>query len=142
MLTILNADKGLMLSRWRQMTAALMAGTYDHDTISTSDPRQRNIRVLVDRLDAILAPLASPAHGADSRRENLEEVVKRGARFAYMLFTQPTEWEFSWDRPARERGEWVVFPEILRVTDEAGTRLAQPQAYGAAQVVNVDSGRA
>lgn len=131
-------DNALMLSRWRQMTAVLMAGTYDHDALPASDPRQRNIRDLVDRLDAVLAPLAAPA---DRRRGELEEVVKRGARFAYTLFTQPTEWEFAWERPGRERGEWVVFPGLLRVTDEAGARLAQPLPYGAVQVVRVDSGR-
>lgn len=143
MLTTIAADWALMLSKWRQLTATLMYGTYGTDTISPSDDRQHQVCDLVSKLDTVLAPLASSSRGSDADRlENLSELVKRGARFQYTLFTQPTEWTFSWEAPGMQTSDLVVFPGLTRIADEKGARLAQPHLQGQAQVVNVGSLRA
>jgi len=63
-----------------------------------SDSRYQNIKQLLDVLDTILAPFASVSNNSD-RVQNMAEVIKRGARFAYPIFTQPTEWDHDWRHP-------------------------------------------
>ena len=71
------------------------------------------------------------------RARNLEEVVKRGARFGYLLFTQPSSWDFVWDQPGRRQGDWVVFPGLVQTCDDQGRPREPPIRYAEPQVVQL-----
>lgn len=108
------------MSKWRQMSAALMQSNYGGGDISPDDRRQRNIQDLVEALDTVLAPVASKRTNGE-RRQNLEDLVKKGAHLAYVIFTLPTKWEFDWQHPEGQRkGELVVFPALVQVSDDQG----------------------
>jgi hypothetical protein len=125
-----------MVSKWRQITANLMQRTYGGSTIPPSDARMTNIQELVRRLDAVLVHSASST-GQD-RRSNLEELIKRGARFGYTVFSQPTEWTFDWGGDCNAKNELVVFPALVQVGDDEGLRLRKPLKFTDHQTVVVD----
>jgi hypothetical protein len=124
-----------MVSKWRQITANLLQRTYGGSTIPPNDARMANIQELVRRLDAILVRYASST-GKD-RRSNLEELIKRGARFGYTLFSQPTEWTFDWGGDGNAKNELVVFPALVQIGDDAGLRLRKPLKFTDHQTVVV-----
>jgi hypothetical protein len=128
----------MLLSKWRQITAALTQRTYGSNGIGPNDARQHNIQQLVTKLDTVLGAFAEQANSKE-RLQNLEELVKRGARFGYTLFSQPTTWELDWDSGAAGKGgNVVVYPALVQVGDDEGRRLSRPHRATDAQSVPVD----
>jgi hypothetical protein len=125
-----------MVSKWRQITANLLQRTYGSSSIPPNDARMTNIQELVRRLDAILIRYASST-GKD-RQSNLEELIKRGARFGYTLFSQPTEWTFDWEGDGNAKNELVVFPALVQVGDDEGLRLRKQLKFTDHQTIVVD----
>jgi len=118
------------LSRWRAITSTLIQPTYGSNAFPVSDTRSRNINKLLDLLDSVLYPFASNSQDSFQRRKNLEEILKRAAGVAFLLFSQPSAWQFEWeDARAREPGSLVVFPALLQTVDETGRSLNPPQAF-------------
>jgi hypothetical protein len=113
-----------------------MGPTYGGKIIGPNDSRHHNVRTLLDALDLCLRLFAG-SRPEDERLSNLAEVLKRGARFGYMLFMQPTEWTFQWTRPS-ERSKLVVHPALLQTVDDEGRPRSVPQRFGGeAHVVSV-----
>ena len=72
----------------------------------------------------------------NQRAQNLEELVKRGARFGFMLFSQPTDWTFDWgDSHARQNSNVVVYPALVQTGDDQGRRRVQGERFTEAQTV-------
>ena len=129
--------RALLISKWRQITAHLLQPTYGRDAIPSDDPRQVNIRELVKTLDAVLEPYAS-SRSSRERAQDLKDLVERGARFGYLLFSQPTGWSFEWkDAWTRTRGEIVVWPALVQTSDEEGRQRIQEVRIKEAQTVAV-----
>ena len=115
-----------------------MKGRYDGRVIGSNDPRARKIQVLSQQLDAVLHRFASSS-GAE-RQQNLTEILKRAARFGYILFSQPTDWVFDWQLPrGASPDEAVVFPALVQIGDDQGERRTVPQRLGeeARQIVYI-----
>lgn len=94
-----------LLSRWKQITATLLHSTYVEDAFSHFDSRTVNMERALQDLDPLLATYATPhdgGHGMGTRLNDLREVLRKGAKFAFMLFSQPAFWKFDWksDRAA------------------------------------------
>ncbi|KAF2841346.1 hypothetical protein M501DRAFT_929646 [Patellaria atrata CBS 101060] len=124
------------LSKWCSITSTLMKPTYSRNPFSSSDPRNHNIAKAVDALEALLRPYASDRVSISERRTNLEEIVRRGASFAFLLFSQPSFFTFEWEEQnGTEAGSLVVFPAMLQVADEAAVPLARPRVFGDMEVV-------
>ncbi|KAJ9640041.1 hypothetical protein H2199_006275 [Coniosporium tulheliwenetii] len=123
------------LSKWRQITAALMQPTYGQGVMSGDDHRMHNIGDAMELLEAILRPFATDQPAGEQRRRNLEEILKRAAKFAYVLFSQPSFWQFEWNDSRMERDSLVVFPALLQTADEAGQLLSRPRVFGEMEVV-------
>lgn len=144
----MRLDHVITQSRWRQLTAFLMSPTYNTDTISPSDPHQRNISDLTTALDVVLAPVASRMQGA-SRRQDLEGLVIRGAHYGWLLFSQPTSWMFDWDvhgsgvesgnGDEEKKDELVVLPALLQIGDDWGRSLQVARVLAEAQTVKLES---
>lgn len=59
---------------------------------------------------------------------NLEEILKRGARVGFLLFSEPSVWEFDWDRPKDVKaGAMTIFPALIQVGDNTGQVIGTPR---------------
>ncbi|MCJ1270341.1 hypothetical protein MMC22_010237 [Lobaria immixta] len=118
-----------LLSKWRAISAALLQKTYGkQQTLSGSDSRYRNIEKALQALDKVLHPYADQSRGDDKRFKNLEEILKRGARTGFLLFSQPSVWRFDWDRPGDiKAGTMTVFPALTKVGDDYGQTISTPR---------------
>ncbi|KAL8993775.1 MAG: hypothetical protein Q9169_006095 [Polycauliona sp. 2 TL-2023] len=116
------------MSRWKAYTAALLQDRYSSSTVTSSDPRNRNISEALQALDTVLHPFADQQRDDRERVQKLEDIVKRGARFGFTLFSQPSLLEFDWNsEPSAGRGTLVVSPALTQVTDDNGRRLPRPR---------------
>jgi hypothetical protein len=89
--------------------------------MNSDDPRLQNIRNTLQMANSFLAPYAD---GQDEqiRLRNLEEIMKRAARFGFLLFSQSASFRFDWG----DSGAGVVtFPGLVQVTDEAGKSVGR-----------------
>ena len=118
-----------LLSKWRAISAAPLHKTYgDQHTLSRSDSRYRNIENALQALEKVVHPYADQSRGDDERFKNLEEILKRGARAGFLLFSQPSVWRFDWDRPgAIKAGTMTVFPALTKVGDDYGQTISTPR---------------
>ncbi|KAL8901351.1 MAG: hypothetical protein Q9207_005246 [Kuettlingeria erythrocarpa] len=116
------------MSKWRAITASLLQSKYGGNSFSSYDPRNPNIAEALRSLDAILAPFATEERDSRERTQKLEEILRRGARFGFLLFSQPSTWEFDWNTPPNAgRGALAVSPALLQVGDDNGRRLPRPR---------------
>jgi hypothetical protein len=115
------------MSKWREITAYLSGvDTNTRDTMAASDPRMETIRRAVQIADSFLAPYAnSPDH--ETRLHNLEEVMKRVARYGFLLFSQPSTFKFDYSESIG--GGVVVFPGLVQVADETGSMLRPARMF-------------
>jgi hypothetical protein len=120
------------LSKWRQLTSALYPSNYSQPTMTEDDPRGDNVHKALQAADGFLQSYANP--NTKERLYNLEEIMKRAARFAYMLFSHPSFWRFDWQDG---NDGLVVFPGLLQLTNEAGLLLLEPVSFSQRKVVRV-----
>ncbi|KAF2177497.1 hypothetical protein K469DRAFT_603066 [Zopfia rhizophila CBS 207.26] len=131
--------EALLLTNWRRITAELMQSSYIRNPFSVSDPRNHNIRGALEVLEGILQQYSDSRVDNNQRRQNLEEILKRGATFAFTLFAQPSTWNFDWqDEQGVKSGSLCVFPALVQVTDEAGDPLKPPRPFSEAVVRRLD----
>lgn len=117
----------LLMSNWRRIAATLMQTLYGQG-VTLNDSRQHNIKDFVSELDALLCQFASTRIDQKERLQKLEEIIKRAARFGYMLYAEPTTWEFDWNVPRDNKGgDIVLFPALVQIGDDKGNRLATPR---------------
>ncbi|KAF2844342.1 hypothetical protein T440DRAFT_525652 [Plenodomus tracheiphilus IPT5] len=147
-----------LLSRWKQISATLLHSTYVANEFSPFDGRTVNIERAMKDLGPLLAIYAIP-HDAGledgARLSGLRGVLRKGARFAFTLFSQPCFWEFDWytDRETKTReGDFelneaqriensslskiVVWPRLTKIIDKDGRKLgAEGDVTGVQQEV-------
>ncbi|KAL8756152.1 MAG: hypothetical protein Q9199_003129 [Rusavskia elegans] len=122
-----SAKPGFM-SRWRAFTAALLHDRYGSSSVTASDARNGNISEALQALNAVLSPFADEQRDDRERVQKLEEILKRGARFGFTLFSQPSLLDFDWNTPpSAGRGTLVVSPALTQVADDNGRRLPRPR---------------
>lgn len=84
-------------------------------------------------LDDILCPFADPRLDNKQRKQNLREMFKRAATFAFTLFSQPSTFDFDWKKEEGARsGTLCIFPALIQVRDESGKRVSPPRAFSEA----------
>jgi hypothetical protein len=127
------------LAKWRGITAELLQPTYVRNPFSTSDPRQQSIEIALDTLDGILLPFADSRMDNTQRIQNLREILKRAATFAFTLFSQPSTWDFDWqEQQGVLSGGLCIFPAFVQVTDESGESVKPPRILSEAIVRSLD----
>lgn len=138
-----------LLSRWKQISATLLHATYMEGAFSPFDSRTINIERAIEDLDPLLGTFAitDDASSRVKRISDLRNVLRKGARFAFLLFSQPCLWTFDWYqnreieacegqlRPTKVPGrsekacfqlplaEIVIWPTLLRAVDEKGCKM-------------------
>jgi len=114
----------ILLAKWRQIIRILMEPTYGRTYVNGNDPRQINIQELAAVLHETLHPLLGEDRDEQQLRD-LKQIISQGAIFGYILFTQPSEWSFGWTRSTHS--QFVVFPALLKTTDENARVLPAPE---------------
>ncbi|KAL8953631.1 MAG: hypothetical protein Q9222_000517 [Ikaeria aurantiellina] len=115
-------------SRWRAVTATLLRDQYSSNSLTSSDPRHANISTALKALDSVVRPFANQQRDDRDRVQKLEEILKRGARFGFLLFSQPSLWDFDWNTPSSAgRGALVISPALVQAGDENGRKLPRPR---------------
>ncbi|KAF1936082.1 hypothetical protein EJ02DRAFT_516036 [Clathrospora elynae] len=76
----------------------------------------------------------------EERKQNLEELLKRSASFAFTLFSQPSSWEFEWqEEQGITSGELCIYPALVQVADETGQAISPPRPFSEAVVRRLDA---
>ena len=128
----------VLFSKWRSLSAVLLQQTYGQSVIAQNDPRHRNIQEARLYLDSILQPYIKVSPGNDERQRKLEDLLKRVARFGYLLFSQPSYWKFEWEDGGNTTVErLVIFPGLLQVTGDDGKPLKRPRLLEDKEVMEV-----
>ncbi|KAE8828154.1 hypothetical protein PTNB73_06611 [Pyrenophora teres f. teres] len=127
------------LSRWRISTAELLQSSYVQNSFTVSDSRHEVIQTTLVMLDSILQPYADPRINNGGRKQNLEELLKRSALFAFTLFSQPGAWEFEWQGHNVTSGELCIFPALVQVVDDNGQPLSPPRPFSEAVIRHLDA---
>jgi hypothetical protein len=122
------------LSKWRQITAALSGNIYTQEPMAANDARLASIRQALQLADTVLAHYANGAE-QEARLRNLEEIMKRSARFGFLLFSQPSSFRFDWTSSVGSG--LVTFPALLQTTDEDGAALRSARLFLEKKVVAV-----
>ena len=118
-----------------------MRSTYgSNSSISSNDPRQHNLTELANALNALLQDFSSNSNSAE-RQQSLDEIVRRGARLGYMLFTQPSTWSFDWtNNSSSPQDALVVYPALVQTGDGRGQRRPRAEPYSDKEIVAIRSG--
>ncbi|KAJ4984451.1 hypothetical protein SVAN01_10086 [Stagonosporopsis vannaccii] len=144
-----------LLARWKQISATLLHDVYVDDAFSPFDARTINIERAMEDLGPLLNTYAIPQDAGfepGSRVSELRLLIRNGAQFAFVLFSQPCLWSLDWyhnreieaaegqlqpekvhakSGAARRESlkfslpvaEVVVWPSLLRVVDHNGCRI-------------------
>ncbi|KAF1810892.1 hypothetical protein P152DRAFT_420302 [Eremomyces bilateralis CBS 781.70] len=119
-----------LFSKWKAISGVLLQPQYGQNI--ENDPRNASIRKAMDEADLILQLFA--ANPAEEKRvRNLEEIMRRATRFAFLLFCQPSTWKFQWDRVVPDG--LVVFPDLLQLTNDEAELMLPPRVFCKSEVV-------
>ena len=105
----------------------LLHDGYGQASITESDARVENIRAAVHQADSFLKPFVASHMNDQARSKNLEEIMRRAARFGFQLVSQPSLFRFDWQPPSN--GGLVVFPALIQSTDENGKEIRPPRVF-------------
>ncbi|KAF1811549.1 hypothetical protein P152DRAFT_459498 [Eremomyces bilateralis CBS 781.70] len=119
-----------LFSKWKAISGVLLQSRYDPNVIVDDDTRNPSIRRALGEAELVLQPFA--ANLTDERERNLEEIMRGGARFGFILFGQPSSWRFQWDGAV---DGLAVFPRLLQLTNDDGQAVQSPRVFGEMEVV-------
>ncbi|KAL9026952.1 MAG: hypothetical protein Q9196_004460, partial [Gyalolechia fulgens] len=116
------------LGRWRAITASLLQSKYGGGNFGSYDARNHNLSEALQALDTVLSPFMAQKRDERGRKQHLEEILRRGARFGFLLFSRPSTWELDWNVPPDAgRGVLAISPSLVQVGDDNGRRLSMPR---------------
>ena len=111
------------MSRWRALTAYLRPNALE-DTAYIAQ-RDRQINIIVQNFSIAFAPWQNPRYKDEERVRSLVAILKDAADKGIWLFSQPSEFQFQWRKLSP--GRIAVAPALVKITDERGQVLGQPQ---------------
>ncbi|KAF2746173.1 hypothetical protein M011DRAFT_478552 [Sporormia fimetaria CBS 119925] len=134
-----SRSHSMLLAKWRVISAELMQPNYSRTPFSASDSRLQSIERAIEDLDGVLRPYADSRMDGKQRLHNLREIIKRSANFAFTMFSQPSTWDFDWQKQhGLQSGSICIFPALVQTADEAGEPLNPPRAFTEAILRQLD----
>jgi hypothetical protein len=109
------------------MTAALSSTIFGQESIAADDTRTASIQAAVTQAESLLSHFGKEKGTGQKRLENLEEIIKRAVRLAWLLFSQPAGFSADWSDGG---GGVVVFPGLVQISDENGKALVRRRTLG------------
>ncbi len=111
------------MSRWRALTAYLRPNALE-DTAYIAQ-REHQINIIVENFSKAFAPWQNPRYKDEERVHSLVAILKDAADKGIWLFSQPSEFQFQWRKLGPSR--IAVAPALVKITDERGQILGEPQ---------------
>lgn len=108
-----------LASKWKAISGTLLQSRYGSQNPGSpsNDVVSHSIQSAIAEADSFLGPFVGSS-GDDKRLRNLEGILHRAAKFAFLLFSQPSSLSFNWASGSNQ-GRIVIFPGLLQtVTDE------------------------
>lgn len=134
-----QAVHSLLSAKWRAITAELTQSRYARNPFTADDSRLQNIQSAARILENVLRSYSDSRMDNGQRIQNLEEILKRAAQFAFTLFSQPSSFHFDWQKgEGVKSGSLCIFPALVQVTDENGTSIQPPRPFSDAVVRRLD----
>ncbi|KAG9239684.1 hypothetical protein BJ875DRAFT_447371 [Amylocarpus encephaloides] len=113
-----------LFSKWKTITGALLERQYG-ELPGSNDPRRVSIDQALAAVEPILTPFINP-NIDEARRRNLESILSRTMKFAFLLFSQPGCFEFDFTQTGRA-DNLVVFPAMIQVLSDEAEPLSSPR---------------
>ncbi|KAH7391022.1 hypothetical protein DE146DRAFT_738494 [Phaeosphaeria sp. MPI-PUGE-AT-0046c] len=105
-----------LLSRWKQITAALMHATYVSNGFSYIDSRTANVERALKDLEPLLSLYAIP--GSQGRLTDLRFILQKGARLAFTLYGEPCVWQFYWGEDDFDTSDRAEIDPLIKAARE------------------------
>ena len=100
--------------------------------------RDRQISDIAQSFSKAFAPWKSTGYKDEERTRSLSAILEDAANLGIFMFSQPSTMTFHW--PASDEvksGSIVVSPALLKITDETGQELSEPQVLVSQEMLNV-----
>lgn len=113
-------------SRWRVLTNHLYPHpAKDNNYVVTRD---HNINDFIGTISRAFKPWTDTAKSTTARTRQMKAILENAAGKGIMLFSQPSQFEFSWGiYYSQDKRQLVVRPAMLKTVDAWGRRLETPQ---------------
>lgn len=111
------------MSRWRVLSVYLRPDPSENPLYTAH--RERQATELARLLSRSLAAWKNPKYNDDDRVQHLSALIIEAVDLGIWLFSQPVGLEFHWSK--YEDNKVAIAPALVKVTDERGRTLAEPQ---------------
>ena len=114
------------MSRWRVLTAYLRPDP--SEDASYIAQRENKINEYVRMFSKAFAPYKNH-QGDGDRARSLFTIMSEAADLGILIFSQPSDLQFRWQKKYAGQGvdRVAVAPELVKMTDERGRLLSEPQ---------------
>ncbi|OCK81385.1 hypothetical protein K432DRAFT_351216 [Lepidopterella palustris CBS 459.81] len=128
-----NAARLVLFSKWKAITCTLLQQRYGEQIVE-SDTRNRSITDAIAVADSVLHPFINTSVDMTQRHRNLEMITRRAAQFAFLLFSQPGSFHFSFTKTGQQ-DSLVVFPALLQTINDQAQVLSPPRVICEKEIV-------
>lgn len=125
-----------LTAKWKLISATLLQCRYGRHLENLHDSHWYS--AILENVDQILSHFAKSGPDGEHRLQNLERVIQRASRFAFLLFSQPGSFVFDWEAygSSLPRGDILVFPALMQAVDDEGQIRQPPRMFSKAEVIS------
>ncbi|KAF4629764.1 hypothetical protein G7Y89_g8383 [Cudoniella acicularis] len=123
-----------LLSKWKTISGALLQQQYGQP-LTENDPRNTAITQALAEADSILLPFVDSSVHTAGRGRNLDGIMRRAAQFAFLLFSQPSSFQFDYAGTG-QANSLVVFPALLQTVNDEAEAVSPPRVLSAKEIMN------
>lgn len=124
-----NTSQATLYSKWKTITGKLLEQRSNKSPQNSE--RNQSFSNTIAEIDSILAPTVQGSVDGGQRRQNLNMILARSAKFASLLFSQPGSFQFDF---VSERGSLVAFPALLQTIGDQGQTLRPPRMLSSKEI--------
>lgn len=123
-----NSTQGFAqsMSQWRVLTAYLRPKPSQDPMYITE--RDQRIDEIVQVFSRTFAPWRTSKYSDEDRVQSLSATLKESADLGLFIFAQPSDLQFRWPKQGEVGlNRLAIAPALLKLTDEKGNTLTEPQ---------------
>ncbi|KAF2473533.1 uncharacterized protein BDR25DRAFT_311775 [Lindgomyces ingoldianus] len=118
-----NSNQAALFSEWKTITGALLQQRYGKQSEEAA-ATARSVAEAIEELNSVLAPFVVSKVNRDRRQKNLEMIMQRSAKLAFLLFSQPGTFRFDF---TGQNGVMTIFPALFQVIGDQAQTLSPPR---------------
>lgn len=128
-----------LASKWKLISGTLLKERYGQQDTALENISETNIKEIVARANTVLSVFERKSTSesiTEKRLLNLEAIIRRAAKFAFLLFSQPSSWKFQWKDDSVSKDCLVVFPGLQQSVDDKGHVRTPPWILSKPEIVS------